>query len=249
MKIEEKIKAKYLYKNGLNIFKILYYFFQFLKSKLKPRIIYANWGVDIVVDAIFKNKSRGIYIDIGCHHPLINNNTYILYKRGWSGINIDLDFSSIEMFNYFRPNDFNYKVALSSKKGEADLFFFHNRAPKNTLNKTNGKGAKLIKKIKTDTLDNIIKHSKLSIKEIDFLSIDVEGNELEVLKGLNIKKYKPKVIVLELINKNTSSFYEQKINNIQKSLIYKYMIKNNYKLSNWIHDDLVFVSNRFIKKR
>ena len=248
MKIEEKIKAKYLYKDNLNIFKILYFLFQFLKSKLKPRIIYANWGVDIIVDAIFKNKNKGIYIDIGCHHPLINNNTYILYKRGWSGINIDLDFSSIEMFNYFRPNDFNYKVALSSQKGEADLFFFHNRAPKNTLNKTNGKGAKLVKKIKTDTLDNIIKHSKLSIKGIDFLSIDVEGNELEVLKGLNIKKYKPKVIVLELINNNKSSFYEQKINNIQKSLIYKYMIKNNYKLSNWIHDDLVFVSNKFIKK-
>ena len=72
---------------------------------------------------------------------------------------------------------------------------------------------------------------------------------MDVLKGFNIKKYNPKVIVLELINKNTNSFYEQKIENIQKSLIYKYMIKNNYKLSNWIHDDLVFVSNRFIKKR
>ena len=153
------------------------------------------------------------------------------------------------MFNFFRPNDFNCKVALSNKKGESDLFFFHNRAPKNTLHKINGKDAKLVKKIKTDTLDNIIKQSKLSFKEIDFLSIDVEGNELDVLKGFNIKKYNPKVIVLELINKNTNSFYEQKIENIQKSLIYKYMIKNNYKLSNWIHDDLVFVSNRFIKKR
>ena len=249
MKIEEKIKAKYLYKDDLNIFKILYFFFQFLKSKLNPRIINANWGLDLIINAIFKNKKKGTYIDIGCHHPLINNNTYILHKRGWSGINIDLDFSSIEMFNYFRPNDFNYKVALSNKKGESDLFFFHNRAPKNTLNKVNGKGAKLVKRIKTDTLDNIIKKSKLSIKEIDFLSIDVEGSELEVLKGFNIKKYNPKVIVLELINKNTNSFYEQKIENIQKSLIYKYMIKNNYKLSNWIHDDLVFVSNRFIKKR
>ncbi len=249
MKIEEKIKSRYLYKNGLNLFKILYYSYQLLKSKFKPRIINANWGLDIVINAILKNKKKGIYIDVGCHHPLINNNTYLLYKRGWSGINIDLDFSSIEMFNYFRPNDFNHKIALSSKKGETNLFFFHNRAPKNTLNRAHGKGAKLVKKIKTDTLDNIIKQSKLSIKEIDFLSIDVEGNELEVLKGFNIKKYNPKVIVLELINKKTNFFYEQKIDNIQKSLIYRYMIKNNYKLSNWIHDDLIFVSNKFINKR
>ena len=93
MKIEEKIKAKYLYKDNLNIFKILYFLFQFLKSKLKPRIINANWGLDLIINAIFKNKKKGTYIDIGCHHPLINNNTYILHKRGWSGINIDLDFS------------------------------------------------------------------------------------------------------------------------------------------------------------
>ena len=58
MKIEERIKARYLYKKGLNFFKILYYFFQFLKSKFKPRIINANWGLDIVVNAIFKNKKK-----------------------------------------------------------------------------------------------------------------------------------------------------------------------------------------------
>ena len=249
MKIEEKIKAKYLYKDDLNIFKILYFFFQFLKSKIKPRIVNANWGLDIVINAIFKDKKKGIYIDIGCHHPLINNNTYILYKRGWNGINVDLDFSSIEMFNFFRPNDFNCKVALSNKKGESDLFFFHNRAPKNTLNKINGKGAKLVKKIKTDTLDNIIKQSKLSIKKIDFLTIDVEGNELNVLRGFDLNKYEPKVIVLELINKKNNSFHEQEIKDIQKSKIYKYMIKKNYKLANWIHDDLIFVSKKFIKKR
>jgi FkbM family methyltransferase len=249
MKLEEKLKNHFLYKDKLNILKILYFYFQFLKSKLKPRIINANWGLDIVVDAILKNKKKGIYVDIGCHHPLINNNTYLLFKRGWSGINIDLDFSSIEMFNYFRPNDFNKKIALSSKKGESNLFFFHNRAPKNTLNEVNGKGAKFVKKIKTETLDNIIKQSNLPIRKIDFLTIDVEGSELDVLKGFNLRKFKPKVVVLELINKEINSFYEQEINNIQKSKIYKHMIKNDYKLSNWIHDDLIFVSNSFIKKK
>ena len=58
MKIEEKIKAKYLYKDKLNIIKILYFFFQFLKSKFKPRIINANWGLDIVINAIFKDKKK-----------------------------------------------------------------------------------------------------------------------------------------------------------------------------------------------
>ncbi len=249
MKLEEKLKNKYLYTEGINMIKFLYFSFQYFKSKFKPRIINANWGIDVIVDSILRNKLKGIYVDVGCHHPLINNNTYLLFKRGWSGINIDLDYSSVDMFNYFRPNDSNHKIALSSKKGLAKLFFFHNRAPKNTLNKNSGLGAKSVKMIKTDTLDNIIKKSKKKIKEIDFLTIDVEGNELEVLKGFNIKKYKPKVISIELINRNINSFYEQDIKVIQKSKIYKYMINRNYKLANWIHDDLIFVSKKLLKSR
>ena len=101
------------------------------------------------------------------------------------------------MFNFFRPKDNNIKVALSDKKDKANLYFFHNRAAKNTISKKNSKGAKLIKSIQTNTVDNIIKESDLKINEIDFLSIDVEGNELKVLKGLNFKKYMPKVVMIE----------------------------------------------------
>ena len=194
MKIEEKIKNKFLYSKGLNFFKFFYFCFQYLKSKIKPRIINANWGLDLIISNILKKQKKGIYIDVGCHHPLINNNTYILYKNGWKGINVDLDFNSIDMFNYFRPKDDNIISALSNKKGQGDLYFFHNRAAKNTISKSRGKGAKLIKKIQINTLNNIIKNSKFNVKDIDFLSIDVEGNELNVLKGLDFKKYRPKII-------------------------------------------------------
>ena len=153
------------------------------------------------------------------------------------------------MFNYFRPNDDNIKIALTKKTGIAKLFFFQNRAPKNTLNKTSGQGAKLIREIETDTLNNIIAKSKIKIKEIDFLTIDVEGSELDVLMGFNLRKYRPKVVCLELINKNINNFYDQDINKIQKTKIYKYMINRNYKLANWVHDDLIFVSKNFIKKK
>jgi len=249
MKFEEKIKQRYLYSNKLNFFKLIYFNFQYIKSKFKPRIINANWAIDLIVENIFKSKKNGTYIDIGCHHPLINNNTYLLYKKGWNGINIDLDLNSIEMFNYFRPTDDNQKIAVSNNKGIANLYFFHNRSAINTLDKNNGIGARKIKKIKTDTLDNIILKSKIKIREIDFLTIDVEGNELKVLQGLNFEKYKPKVISIEMINKKTKFFYQQKITEILDSKIYKFLIKKNYKLSNWVYDDLLFVSNNFIKKK
>ena len=99
MKFEEKIKNKYLYSKENNLFKFLYFNFQQLKSKLKPRIINANWGIDVVIGAILKDKKKGIYIDVGCHHPLINNNTYLLHKKGWNGIKIDIHEFSIDLFN------------------------------------------------------------------------------------------------------------------------------------------------------
>ena len=131
--------------------------------------MYSNWGIDLLIKDILKNqKKKGIYIDVGSHHPLINNNTYILYKRGWKGINVDLDFNSIDMFNYFRPEDHNIQIALSNKISFTDLYFFYNRAAKNTITKSRGKGAKSIKRVKTDTLNNIIKIQKLILKKLIF---------------------------------------------------------------------------------
>ena len=247
MKLEEKLKNKYLYSKNYNIPKLFYFFFQYLKYRLKPRRLNSNWGVDLIVKDIFKNKKNGIYVDVGCHHPLINNNTNLLNLMGWKGINIDLDFNSIDMFNYFRPKDHNIKIALSDKKGFSNLYFFHNRAAKNTITKSRGKGAKLIKQINIDTLDNVIKNCKFKIKNIDFVSIDVEGNELNVLKGLNFKKYKPKIIILEFIRPNIKEFYQNDIKDITNSKIYKFMINKGYKLINWVHDDLIFVSKKYIK--
>ena len=63
-----------------------------LKRKVQhKKISYSYNAVDLIIDYIFKGKSDGLYLDIGAQHPISNNNTYLLFKRGWSGINIDLD--------------------------------------------------------------------------------------------------------------------------------------------------------------
>ena len=241
MKIEEKIKNKYLYSKKTNIFKFFYFYYQFLKSKFKPRLAYSHWGVDLIIIKLLNPKNKGIYIDVGCHHPFLNNHSYLLYKSGWEGINIDIDYNSIDMFNFFRKSDVNVQTAVTDHKGEVDLFFYHNRAAKNTISKEFGSDAKEQKKINSDTLNNIIENSKFKNSKIDFVSIDVEGNEMNVLNGFNLKKYKPKLILLEFILPNKKEFYEKDINEITNSEIYKFLIKNEYKLINWNHDDLLFM--------
>jgi len=243
MKLEEKIKFKYLYDKKLNIFKFFYFLFQYLKMLLKFRNPNSHWGVDLILNSIFKNKRKGFYVDIGCHHPLINNHTYLFYKKGWSGVNIDIDFSSIDMFNFYRPKDINRQLALSDKVGEANLYFYHNRAAKNTLSKEFGADSKTIKNIKTDTLTNFLNQNNLSDKKIDFMSIDVEGNELKVLEGLDFKTIKPSVILVEFRIPNVKEFYQKNITDVISSPIYNFLISQNYKLINWNHDDLMFMHN------
>ena len=245
MKIEEKIKEKYLYKEGFNLFKLIYFLYQYLKSKkiLKQKIFYSNWGIDMMADEFFKKKEKGVYIDIGCHQPILNNNTYRLYKRGWTGINVDLDYNTIDMFNFFRKKDLNIQAGVSNSVEEKKLYFFHNRSAINTLSESAGLKAKEVRTIQTTTLNKIIENSRFKDMEIDYISIDVEGHELSVLEGLNFKKYRPKLVILELIDPSIKEFHEQKLQNVLNSSINKFMENEDYKLINWIHDDLVYVPN------
>ena len=224
----------------------------FLLRKYKSRkISFSLTSIDLLISYIFRNKRKGIFIDIGCNHPVYNNNTYLLYKKGWRGINIDLDEKSINLFNTFRKSDLNIKQAISSKAEEVDLYFYHNKSPINTINKDlvnfHKTKPKQIKKINTKTLNSIIMKTPFANEKIDFMNIDVEGHELNVLKGFDLKKYSPTIIVIEYLDLNVKKLEITNFNlqNIINSKIYKYMINNNYTLVNWIHSDLVFVNNNY----
>ena len=99
-------------------------FLSILKRKFKyQKKSYSFNGVDLNIDYIFKTKKNGFYLDIGAQHPISNNNTYLLFKKGWSGINIDINEFSIDLFNYLRPNDENIQIAISDKRGEIIFYY------------------------------------------------------------------------------------------------------------------------------
>ena len=223
----------------------------FIKSLTHKKISYSFGGVDLLILNIFKNQKKGYYLDIGCAHPIKNNNTYLLYKKGWNGVNIDLDKENIDLFNSYRKRDFNVTAAVSDKEGEADLYFYHNKSALNTISKQNADFQKAkvssIRKIKTQEINKILENSPYKDKKIDFLSIDVEGSELSILKNFDFKKYSPKVIVVEYLDLSLKKLEIKNLNmdNIIKSDIYKLIISNNYTLANVLHSDLVFIQNNF----
>ena len=74
---------------------------------------YAMDNEDTAVLNYFKDKENGFYVDVGCYHPIHRNNTYLLHKKNWNGINIDTSQFSIDLFNHMRPDDLNYNCAIS----------------------------------------------------------------------------------------------------------------------------------------
>ena len=232
----------------MKIFKLLSIF---LKTFTHKKISYSYGGMDSLIEKIFKNKNNGIYVDIGCGHPIKNNNTYLLNKKGWSGVNIDLDKENIELFNLYRPRDHNVSAAISNNEKEVDLFFYHSKSALNTINKDTADYQKAVvskvKKIKTTTLNNVLDYSRFKDFTIDFLTIDVEGSELLVLENFNFSKYKPKIIVVEYLDLSLNKLEIKNLNitSAIKSSIYKLIISHNYTLVNMLHSDLVFANNDF----
>ena len=191
------------------------------------------YGEDKYIYNFYKNKLQGFYVDVGAYHPLEGNNTYLLYKKNkWSGINIDINLFSIELFKIARSKDVNLNIGISNSKKLQAVYFRKNINMLNTLNKkiakTHFHNGFFKKYIKTDKLSDIIKKTKYKNKKIDFLNIDVEGVELNVLKSLNFKKYDPKLICIEI--HNHEEMYNHNTDYLLRNPIYKFLLAKKYKV-------------------
>ena len=214
-------------KNKIHILHNIY-----LKNKyFISRKSYAMDGEDTAISVFNKKKDKGFYVDIGAHHPIQRNNTHLLFKKGWEGINIDVNQLSIELFNFLRPNDLNLQIAVSDENGEISLFYQKKFSQLNTTDKEiakeNFQGNFQEKKVKCQTIQNILDNSKFKNKKIDFLNIDVEGAELKVLKTLNFAIYNPSLICIEILGYREMNSQQREIE-IKKDQIYQFLEKKGY---------------------
>jgi len=166
---------------------------------------YSMEGEDLEIVKLTKNINQGFYVDAGCYHPLHLNNTYLLYKKRWSGINIDLSKFSIDLFNYMRPNDTNVNSAVTNNDGETIVYHQKEISQLSTIKKevaeNRMQGSIKEKKIISQKLTTILNKSKFNKRKIDFLNIDLEGADLEALRSLDFEIYRPKIICVEITDR------------------------------------------------
>ncbi|MFN3872737.1 MAG: FkbM family methyltransferase [Ignavibacterium sp.] len=202
-------------------------------------ISYSQEGEDLILRRIFEDKKKGFYIDVGAHHPKRFSNTYLFYKKGWRGINIEARPGSKKLFDKIRKEDINIEAAISDVPATLTYFIFDEPALNSfdrelSIKRANETNYKLIKEIFLNTvrLSEILDKYLDSGQTIDFLSIDTEGYDLSVLKSNDWERFKPSVILCE-----DSEF---DFDNPGKSPIFNFLVEKNYQLLAKTLNTLIF---------
>lgn len=232
--------AKYLY-----LLRKIYLTRYFRKS-------YSQFGEDVALLSLLgKDKLRGyrgffkgypgFFVDVGCYHPVKHSNTYVLYKRGWRGINIDIDQLKIDGFNIVRKKDINIVAGVSSDAGMMNVYKFGKYSLLTTLDKKtaekyqNEYGKEVtVEEIQTRSLTDIIDSTRYKGQIIDVLTIDAEGHDYEVISSLDFDRYQPRVVLAES--------HERELGKVLQTRVHRFLEGKGYSIVNWVGFTLFYSS-------
>jgi FkbM family methyltransferase len=174
-------------------------------ANMQPNFCYGQDGEDLILNRLLEGKVEGFYVDVGAHHPARFSNTYLFYKRGWRGINIDAMPGSMKRFVRVRPRDINIECGVAGHAGKLRYHRFNEPA----LNTFDAAEAKLKNRPPYELIDTVeIEVQPLSallalhlppMQQIDFLSVDVEGKDYEVLRSNDWELFRPRFILAETL--------------------------------------------------
>lgn len=197
---------------------------------------YSGAAEDVSIRKLFLNRPTGVFVDVGCYHPIKYSNSWALYKKGWRGINIDIDKIKIDLFNMVRREDINITCAVSNRSGTVEYYRAGLFSQINSIAKDSADVLDQYITIEVDckTLTELIDGTKYKDKQIDFLSVDAEGHDFEVISSLDFNRYKPLLIAVES--------HEPIFERVEKTELYKYLRESGYSLVGWCGESLLMAS-------
>jgi len=197
---------------------------------------YSQEGEDLILRRLFEKQHTGFYVDVGAHHPMRFSNTYHFYCNGWRGINIDAMPNSMESFNSLRDRDINIETPISDQQTSLTYYMF-NEPALNSFDKELSENRndhdddyRIVETIelKTRTLSWVLDEHLPADTRIDFLSVDVEGLDLCVLKSNDWTRYRPDVVLVELLGSSIATMEKNEAHQFLRDKGYSLFAKSVY---------------------
>lgn len=205
-------------------------FYRAFLSPAKPKVSYAQYGEDLLINlALSKGKSRGFYVDVGCHHPRRGSNTYGLYRKGWRGLLIDVEEVKVLACRLRRRRDWAIVAAVSDGEYDTTIYtpgVFSTNTTINLSSVPNPGAYRSVGHTVTTTLTKVLDDYHVP-SDFELLSVDVEGMDYEVIKGLDLQRYRPQVICVE--NWEACKGIEA----VLSSALHHLLTENHYSLNGW----------------
>jgi FkbM family methyltransferase len=195
---------------------------------------YSQFGEDQILWQLLQFlrllKRNGFFVDVGANHPRRYNNTFILYQYyDWRGVNVEPNLAMANLFAELRPDDRVVNCAIAGQDGKATYYRF-NHPGLNTIDQITAikqekhPAYQLLDTIEmeTRTLRSVLYEMVPPGKEIDFMNIDVEGKDCEVLESNDWQVHRPKILCIEDHN--------LRLDNVSSSRSYTFLRNQGYTL-------------------
>lgn len=204
---------------------------------------YAYTGEDRLLESMLKKQIEynGFYVDVGCNDPRFLSNTFLFYRRGWSGLCVDANEKLIRKFRKVRPRDISICCLVSNDENQREFYEMTNDVLSTTekafVNEYLEQGQRITNRkfLQPKSLSKILDENDVP-PQFDILSIDAEEHDFMVLQSLDFSRYSPNIIIIEAEDFNPDI--------PQDHPIYKFLVAHQYNFEGSILKNLYFRKER-----
>lgn len=195
---------------------------------------YSQEGEDMILRRFFDGRRDGFYIDVGAHHPMRFSNTYFFYRQGWRGINIEPNPDAARGFRLFRRRDIHVTAGVHTTAGEMRYWCFNEPAlntfdealMRERIDQTPYRVVNT-RMVAVSRLDGILDEFLPGNQRIDFMSIDAEGADFQVLQSNDWARYRPTLVLVEALGWRLELAHNHPIDRFMRGVGYAMIAKTH----------------------